>query len=815
MKLLSAFVTSAFLAPLFAAPTGLADRAIAILEANCGACHAAAAMSGLNLTTRALALQGGSKGPALAPGNAAASLLYKAVRHNGAVKMPPGRKLSEGDTETLREWIDAGAEWPSAQTKAAESKWWSFHKPVRPTVPPVDGAHTAVDAFVIRALRAQSLTPAPEADRATLIRRAYYDLHGLPPTASQVSAFVNDKSPTAFENLVETLLASPRYGEKWGRFWLDLVRYADTAGFEADPYTADAWRYRDYVIDSFNRDKPYDRFVKEQLAGDEIYPDDVNAHVGTGYYCIGPNRDINPEQAEVNREEVLMDWVDTTGAAFLGLTMGCARCHDHKFDPIPKRDYYRMQAVFTPMVKTRVALSFLPGLNWDTMQNRNEVKMQEMADRIEATQLRCKNSLTEAKLARLDAETRTAVETESARRTPRQEQLFRAVRNQIGVGQNEIRACMSPGETAGLAEVEKELVGMALGQKPKPYACSVTDVSREAPRTYMPLRGSAVGDVNGELVNAGFPGVLGGADAPAPPAEAKTTHRRKALAEWLANADHPLTARVMVNRVWQQHFGHGLAQLASDFGSRGQLPSHPELLDWLATEFVASGWSLKALHRTIMNTAVYRRGSGVSREVIARDPANQWLARFSRRRLNAEEIRDSVLQASGALNLEMGGRPVVPPQSKEELYNLTRNARDAWIVTGDATQHTRRTIYIISKRTFRMPMMDVFDLPESMVSCSRRDASTTAPQSLTLLNGSFATTESRRLGETLAREASDDSTLISSAWRGVLGRDPSAEEARAARTLLERQTKNLGSRAAAAAELSRGLFNLNEFLYVD
>jgi hypothetical protein len=793
----------------------LPSQARTILDKNCASCHGASAMSGLSLSTREAALRGGEKGPSIRPGDARASLLIRAVEQQGAIKMPPGRKLSDGDIAVLREWVDGGAAWPAGGAVKTQSEWWSFRKPERPRVPVVAGADNPVDAFLLRTIEAKKLTPAPEADRSTLVRRAYYDLHGLPPTAAQVQAFLNDRSPQAWEDLIERLLASPRYGEKWGRVWLDLVRYADTAGFEADPYTADAWRYRDYVIDSFNDDKPYDRFIREQIAGDEIYPEEVNAKIGTGYYCVGPNRDINPEQAEVNREETLMDWVDTTGSVFLGLTMACARCHDHKFDPIPKRDYYRMQAIFTPMVKTRIPLGFLPSLFWDISQNKNEVKLQELADQIEGAQSRCRTSLYEAKLAKLDAELRVAVETETSKRTPRQEQLFREVRGRVGVGQNEIRECLSAEEAARLAEVEKELVSYALGQKPKPYACGVTDVSREAPRTYMPLRGSVVGDVNGELMNAGFPGVLGGGDSPEPPAAAASTHRRKALAEWLARPDHPLTARVMVNRIWQQHFGRGLANLASDFGSRGQQPSHPELLDWLATEFVAKGWSVKAMHRAMMNTASYRRASNAGVAAVAADPQNEWFGRFTRRRLGAEEIRDSVLQAAGTLNLKTGGRPVVPQLTREELYNLSKNVNDAWIMTRDASEHTRRTIYMIQKRTFRMPMMDVFDLPESMLSCPRRDSSTTAPQSLTLLNGDFAVGQARHLGAVLAKENAGDGELIAAAWRRVLAREPSAEEVRVAQALLERQSKNLGSREAAAAELSRGLLNLNEFLYVD
>jgi len=776
-------------------------RAVEILNRNCVQCHGAAAMGKVNLSSRAAAVAS----------NALGTRLSQAVTHTGKIKMPPGQKLDEADISTLLDWVDAGAEWPGEATKAEGTKWWSFKKPVMPAIPSHAQARNPIDAFVLTALAKNRLTPNGAAARETLVRRAYYDLHGLPATAAQIASFVNDKSSPAWPRLVDQLLASPRYGEKWGRFWLDLVRYSDTAGFEADPYVADAWRYRDYVIKSFNDDKPYDRFVKEQLAGDEIYPEEVDAKIGTGYYCVGPNRDMNPEQAEINKEEVLTDFTDTTGAVFMGLAVGCARCHDHKYDPIPQKDYYAMRALFAPAIKTRVPLGFLPALGFDFAENQREIKFQELGDQIESSQSRCRTALNKLKLAALPPEVSAAINTPEAQRTAAQQQLFEANRRRIGVSQDEIRACMNDDETSRLVSVEKEFIRLFANYKPKPYACGIGDTGREAPHTYMPEHGVKPG----KRVEAGLLTALGGGQIPEPPINATSSQRRKALAEWIGSKDHPLTARVMVNRIWQQHFGRGLAQLASDFGARGQSPSHPELLDYLATEFMSGNWSVKSIHRLMMNSDTYRRTTQPSAEAQRQDPQNTWYSHFSRRRLTAEEIRDSVLAATGALNLKTGGRPIIPPLNKAEMYNFTKNSDELWIVNANAEEHLRRSIYMFQRRTFRLPLMDAFDSPEPMLSCSRREASTTAPQSLTLLNSDFTMAQARRLGTQLASAHQRDEDLAREAFLSVLGRVPRTEELAPSLDLLRKQQANLGNRPAAAAELCRGLMNLNEFLYVD
>ena len=627
-----------------------------------------------------------------------------------------------------------------------------------------------------------------------MIRRAYFDLHGLPPAAEKIDSFVNDKSPDAYDKLIDELLASPRYGEKWGRHWLDLVRYGDTSGFEQDPYLLYAWRYRDYVIDSFNQDKPYDRFVKEQIAGDELYPDDPVAQSGTGYFTVGPNRDMLYKVEDVNRIETLTDYVDTTGSVFLGLSVGCARCHDHKFDPIPQRDYYRMQAIFVPAEKTRVFLQYDPARGYDLAENLRHAKLREMGDQLESILRPYQKKLSDEKLAKLPADVRDAFATDEAKRTPAQRAIVEENRRKINAPPEQVRAALTPDHAAALHKIEIQLVSMFTGFKAGPFAPSVHDISREAPKTFLPQRpGKPPEEVGPGLLTA-----LGGGDIPEPPVDAISTGRRKALAEWIASPSNPTAARVMVNRIWQYHFGKGIVSTVSDFGVRGSAPSHPELLDWLATEFMANGWSMKKLHRQIMLSSAYRQSSTPSPEALERDAENRLLSHMNRRRLFPEEIRDSMLQSSGALNLKMGGRPVVPPVAREELYGLSQSADNMWIITANAEEQNRRSIYMLSRRTFRPAMFESFDAPDGIRSCSRREASNTAPQSLTLLNGRWTVDESKRLAAAVAKDDAGESAVATSAWRRILGRDPDSEELERARKFVRDQKSELGSLSGAA-----------------
>jgi mono/diheme cytochrome c family protein len=760
----------------------VASQALKVLEQRCWSCHGPAlSQSGLRLDSREAALKGGTRGPAVVAGNPAGSRLIQAIRRTGDVQMPPGPKLSDAEIAALEQWIQSGATWPASATAKAgpAQSWWSFVVPVRPTVPAIKNAwvRTPVDAFIFQKLVNEKLKPAREADRRILARRAYLDLHGLPPTAEQLEKFVNDPAPDAYEKLIDELLASPRYGEKWGRHWLDLARYGDTAGFEQDPYLLYAWRYRDYVIDSFNNDKPYDRFVKEQIAGDELYSDDPPSMSGTGFYTVGPNRDMLYKVEDINRVETLVDWVDTTGSVFLGLTVGCARCHDHKFDPISQRDYMALQAIFHNAEKTRVFLQYDAARGYDLQEVGRAARLWEIADQFQALGVGGGGRRGPA------AAGEAAAPAPPPPRSPEDEQKLKAL--------------------------EQQVLQMFRNIRPGPFAPAIHDIGRESPtKAYLPGR-------NGrppEPVPPGFLTVLGGGKVPEPPVEATTSGGRTALANWIATKDNPLFARVMVNRIWHFHFGRGLVASPSDLGHRGGLPSHPELLDWLATEFVANGWSMKKLHKLVMTSSVYRQTSEISQDARDRDAANVYLSHFNSRRLLPEEIRDTMLQSSGSLNLKMAGRPVVPEIAREELYGLSGN--NMWQVTANQEEHRRRSIYMLVRRTFRPAMFESFDAPDGIQSCSRRVESNTAPQSLTLLNGMWTMQESNRLSAKLA-DIADDAELAKKAWLAVYTRLPNDDEVRSVRTFLERQTAELGNRKAATVELARVLYNTNEFLYVD
>ena len=754
------------------------DAALAVLEKRCLACHGQAQTSGLDLRSPESAKKGGKRGPALVPGRTAESLLMRAVMREGDLKMPPGGPLPADEIAVLRAWVDAGAPWP--KTGTGEPEWWSFQKVVRPPAP----GGNPIDGFILRGLAERKLKPLPAADKRTLIRRAYVDLHGLPPEPAEVDAFVKNDAPDAYEKLIDRLLASPRYGERWGRHWLDVVRYADTGGFETDMYYANAWRYRDYVIQSFNDDKPYDRFVQEQIAGDEIWPDNIElngsydipaekrkhleARIGTTLYTIGPTYHEAALNGEQLRYEWMTDAVDTTSSAFLGLTVACARCHDHKFDAISQRDYHRMMAIFAaseereiPVVSKMEQFGFKSGYPRTLQVEEYKAAIQ----RIDQKATRRAKDEKETKLA--DA---TGKEV-ALKYTPEEKDERDRLIFELGKAALQARFSMQSATVLAHAEV-------------------VHDVR-------MTVRGDFHG--TGDKVGPGFPKVLGGAT------DIADTDRRKALALWLASPEHPLTARVMVNRVWAWHFGRGIVATPSDFGRQGERPSHPELLDWLASEFVRQGWSLKKLHRAIMLSDVYRRTSASDAQNAKLDADNRYLWRMNRQRMDAETLRDAVLAVSGSLNLKMGGRAVIPPLTAEEKTGMW--ALNQWPVALDKAEHNRRSVYLYVKRSFPYPMFQIFDVPDSSGSCPRRDTTTVAPQALALLNSEFMLDQARRLAERVEKESAGGADLqIDAAWRLVLGRAPAAsEKERAQRFLTDSPLR----------ELCLVLLNMNEFLYVD
>ncbi|MBL8177635.1 MAG: PSD1 domain-containing protein [Bryobacterales bacterium] len=750
-----------------------------ILEAKCIGCHGAAKMAGLDLRTAGGLAKGGTRGPAVKPGDADASLLLRAVRKQGDVQMPPGKEsLSAAEIEVLRRWIAGGAKWSGTRAQA-EPNWWSFRKLTRPQTPA--GKSNPIDAFIFDRLRKEGLRASMPASRAALIRRATFDLHGLPPTPQEIDAFVRDPSPDAYPKLIDRLLASPRYGERWGRHWLDVVRYADTGGFETDVYFANAWRYRDYVIRSFNQDKPYHVFVQEQIAGDEIWPDNLDLEgsyelpktklanlekrIATGLYTLGAMPVEYTFFGDQYRAEWQAEAVETTAAAFLGLTFGCARCHDHKFDPITQKDFYRMSALFAGSEDREVPIVSRMGIYEFTRHQTRWV----IADQLKS------------KLQRMEAAARARHTASGAHArfayTPAERDERESLLRQIG-----------------------EAYVRALPQVPK---ANLLIHSEPVPDTYVLAKGDFQQKL--EKVRPGFPASLGASpDILEPDHNLFIPQRRKALAEWLTSPQHPLTARVMVNRIWQGHFGRGIAGTANDLGRQGDPPSHQELLDWLAAEFIASNWSVKAMHKRMMLSETYQFSSGGDAENLKKDADNRYFWRMNRRRLEAEAIRDAVLAVSGVLNTKMFGEPVVAPLARDERDGM-RDPQQ-WPVSSDAAEHDRRSIYHFVKRSFRNPLMETFDAPDSAASCPKREASTVAPQSLAMMNGEFFHDKSKLFAARLRKASPGIAVQVEQAFRLGLGRAPSEEESARAAAYVERNGLD---------RLCLMIFNMSEFLYVD
>jgi hypothetical protein len=622
---------------------------------------------------------------------------------------------------------------PPKDRAAAEAGSFDPFKPIPHVEPPSEpGIANPIDRFVRAKLREQGLPPAPPADRRTLIRRVTFDLIGLPPTPEEVDAFLTDSSPDAYERLIDRLLASPQYGERWGRHWLDVARYADTGGFEADERYPNAWRYRDSVIRSLNADKPLDRFIQEQVAGDELWPTD--AVTATGLYCVGP---VLAESAMVSDQlesEWLTDAADTTGAAFLGLTLGCARCHDHKYDPLTQRDYYALQAVFAASDRP------FPG-------------------KVRLTRIKALNGLlSDAPVPKeLLADPRCTLKTEDD-------------------------------------------TGLRLFHRAEP----------------MTVRRLQRGELTKprEVMAPAVPAALVPAGRPSPFAGVPAGQRRAALARWLTAPDNPLTARVLVNRVWGWHFGPALVRTSNDFGAQGEPPTHPELLDFLARDLIDHGWGLKRLHRQILLSDTYRRRSVADARAFAVDPENRLLSHFPRRRLEGEAIRDAMLACAGTLNLKPFGPPVVPPLSAAELTGLF-DAKTKWPATKDAAEHTRRSVYLLVRRTFTYPLFAAFDPPEVMTSCPQRARTVVPTQALTLLNSPVAREQSAAFARRLLAESggrADDA--IPRAWPLAFGRPATPAEIERARSFLRTRSAATNPEAALA-DLCLALFNANEFIYVD
>jgi len=761
-----------------------AEKVLPTLEAKCQACHSAAnAESGLDLSSRAALLKGGKRGAALLPGAAEQSVLFIAITgadEKRVKRMPPsGKPLGEDVIAAFKQWIDAGAPWPERSGTVAyrDSDVWAFKK-MRVVKPPAF-AGSPIDAFLQQKLDERKLRPAPAADRVTLLRRATFDLHGLPPTPEEVAGFLNDKAPLpqGFARVVERLLASPRYGERYGRHWLDVVRYADTGGGSNDYERPNAWRYRDYVIRAFNQDKPYDRFLIEQLAGDELEATNPENLIATGFLRMGPWEHTSMSVEAVTRQEWLDDVTHNTATTFMGLTMGCAKCHDHKFDPIPTKDYYSLQAVFATTQFAESPAPFLPQENladkpavWPRLRAKLERAWREQREVSDALGIKPRSQTPNQPAA---AET-------TATDKPK------AIDDVSRKGADAKKAELLEYERAWVKRVE--FAKLALKRfEPLAYSVNYGDQSKPvAPAETFVLVG---GDLTspGEKVAPGVPTAPGRfAEEPAPALPTKATGRRLALAQWLARAEHPLTGRVMVNRLWQWHFGRGLVETANNFGKLGKRPTHPELLDWLAREFVARGWSIKAMHRLLMNTAAYRRAAMYPPLAVARqvDPENHLPAYFPVRRLEAEELRDAVLMVSGELSFTAGGPPVFPEINADLIRQprlIMGTVAPAWEATLERAARNRRTIYTFQQRSLLNPLVEVFNGANPNESCEFRRASTVAPQVFNLFNSQFSYDAALAFAARLEREAATLNQRIVLAFRLALQRAPSAVELQLAR----------------------------------
>ena len=743
-----------------------------LIVEKCQTCHGnEKAKAGLRLTDRESLLKGGESGPAVVPKQPEESRLVHAVRYLDELKMPPKEKLSAGEIAAIERWVASGAPWPastSVTTTAAEFKptaahkaWWAF-QPVRSEPPPVvdasEGAINEIDAFVSEALKSKGITPAKPADRRGWIRRATFDITGLPPTPEAAAEFVGDKAADAYEKVVDRLLASPAYGQRWARHWLDVARYADY--YDADPKArtascelTEAWRYRDWVVDAFNRDFPFDQFIVHQIAGDllpdpegkEIYPAGL---IATTFLSNGVW-----DRGDADKEKIVSDMaddqIDTVGKAFLGLTLGCARCHDHKFDPISQNDYYALAGIFysTHILKDLGAKGAEYVMNRVPLVAKAEAEVWEKQRRL--------IDETQAKIVAID-------------KTPKTKEMEK--------------------ERAGLA-AERERLKRELPPEP-PLAMAVQEEG--TPGGLFPkiqdvplhIRGSYARP--GPIVARGLPRFIAGENQE----PIREGSGRKVLARWVASKSNPLTARVIVNRVWQWHFGEGLVPTPSNFGMRSQPPSHPKLLDWLASRLVEEGWSLKTLHRRIMLSAAYRRSSVDARDQVTRDPENRGLGRFSPRRLDAEELRDALLFVSGGLDQAAGGP------------------------AADGIDTPRRSLYVQTARWDRSSLATLFDAANPDSSTEKRNVSTVAPQALVFLNHPFVFTQAKRLAERLAREVpGGGNPRIGRAYELLFGRTAQPGEIAVCRGFLFEP--GLPSDKADWAGLAHLLLCSNEFMYID
>ena len=771
-----------------------------VLAKHCFACHGPdEAESGLNFSSEEGAKAETESGEhAIVPGDVEASgLIERIATDDESIRMPPeGAPLTKKQIETITQWIKDGATW---------SKHWAFEPMTRYEPPQLDN-HTwgenPIDAFVYERLRSAGLKPNEPTSREVLIRRAYYDLTGLPPTREQVKTFVADDDPQAYERLIDQLLESPHYGERWGRHWLDLVRYAETNSYERDGPKPNAYKYRDYVIKSFNDDKPYDQFLREQLAGDELDHVTTESLTATGYYRLGI-WDDEPADPKLALFDGMDDIIMTTGQAMLGLTLNCARCHDHKIDPISQKDYYSFLALLADVTP------------WGTRGNQRSNNQLDVS----SPALNEKYRVNDESKRRLEKEIRDIEQIGIKKMSaPDQRATEGPKRERDKVLKNKLQSNLSDQQWAEYQDKRKQLDNVIEEGKRLPPREMVMALAKTNPRpdkTFVLYRGNP-GSPTDE-VGPAFPSIFESPvpEIPEPQTDSKSAGRRRVLADWITSPDNRLTARVMANRLWQFHFGRGIVRSSNNFGQLGTPPTHPKLLDWLGHRLIDEGWKLKSMHRLIMTSQAYQMSSLANPMGVERDANNDLFWRFNSRRLSAEEVRDSVLAVNKSLNRRVYGPSFYPALSREVLHGQSRPGA-GWGNSSEEDRN-RRSVYIHVKRSLLHPLLTAFDFPDPDLTCEDRFATLQPGQALSLLNSDFIHRQADRLAKSIGAESqSDDAQLVSDCIGAIFAREASEDEVRDGVELLTRLTETHGvSRARAVQLYCMTVLNWNEFLFVD
>jgi hypothetical protein len=767
-------------ATVLAGDNDQAEKAVALLDSRCFKCHSHVAgknKGGLVMDSLAGLTTGGDGGAALIPGDPTKSLfLQNILSTDPEVMMPPkGDRLTKDEVALLHDWVKAGAVWPKSRTKAPvagrylpgtigakEKAWWAYQPVKRPELPAGD-AGNPIDRFLDARLAKESLTPSGEADRAVLIRRVTFDTTGLPPTPEEVAAFVKDPDPQAYDKLVDRLLASPAYGQRMARAWLDLVRYADSDGFRIDDFRPTAWRYRDYVIKAYNDNKPYDRFILEQIAGDELFPGDPDALTALGYlrHWI---YEYNNRDARGQWENILNDITDTTGDVFLGAGMQCARCHDHKFDPLLQRDYYALRSFFnnTVPVEDRIAWTEAQAADHARQLAKWENETKAIRDEIAALEKKYRETATRKAIEIFPDDVQEMIRKPEAQRTPYEKQVAALAWRQIDYEYARLDRSIKGDDSVKHADLKRKLAEHdKLKPAEPPYVLSVRETGAQGFDAVIPKKNTVVPPAFLTVLSANYPAEPA---AVTPPADGASTGRRTVLARWLTEKSNPFTARLAMNRLWQLNFRRGLAPYASDFGRLGEPPTHPELLDWLSAEFMDKGWDQKAMHRLVLTSAAYRRSSlhPSPQQGQLKDPQNTLLWRFQPQRLESEQIRDAIFAACGDLKADKQAGPSV--------------------VYGEPV----RSIFTRIMRNNRDPLADVFDAPQWFSSASSRDVTTTPIQSLLLLNSPFMLKRGEALAARVTKEApGDEAAQVRRVYEVLFARRPSAAEAAQAAEFLK------------------------------